>query len=379
MPYKRKSARFTKRRSSSSKKQRYNKRRTFTAVRRFRKKPTYRRTKTASWRGKRKSVASAYSDRMTTRRPTYVTRSKDSCTIAHRELIGNVVGKAVFTVDANQGVFPVNPGLGNSFPWLSAQASSWEKYRFTKLKYIYCTKTASTTIGTVVMAIDYDATEAAPTTESQMTSYYGCVEDSPWKEIVIQADLKRMHGARYIRSQGVGTNDLKTYDQGIMYLATVGCTDDTPLGKLWVEYEVELSIPQSGVPAGIGVYYSSVSSITNMFPVINNAIINSQNYNIEVQGDPDVPNRLHIKGLVIGKRYLFHVVIEGTVLTDFTSTSTFTPVPTILADNYRADATDTQGDGIWTFIATDKNLVFHLVFTATTVSQIASSILEYAA
>lgn len=260
----------------------------------------------------------AYASTQKSTKAQYVNFTSDSCRVKHCELLGSVTGSNNFVVDINNGTFQINPGLVTSFPWLSSQAAAWEKYKFHNLRFIYHTKCSTSVPGSVLLGLDYDASDVAPTDEKQLSSFYGSVESAPWKEIVFQCDMKRMADSRYIRVSAVTGVDIKTYDQGNFYVGTVDGTA-VPWGKLWVEYDVELQIPQQNPPAGIGVYFSAVTTTANLFPVINNTTIQSRNYNISVNGSPTVANRLVIDGLVPGKRYAITLVVTGTVITAVTA------------------------------------------------------------
>jgi len=101
---------------------------------------------------------------------------------------------------------------------------------------------------------DYDAADAAPSSEQIASSYRDVTEEVPWVvEASCRLDPSAMHemGRRkFIRTGTLAANlDVKTYDAGTFF---VGTTDGsaTNWGKLWLEYDVELFVPQLP-PAGI--------------------------------------------------------------------------------------------------------------------------------
>lgn len=167
--------------------------------------------------------------------------SQNSIRVCHKELL-----TAVENTNDGFGLnvtSAINPGLPGSFPWLSVIAQRFEKYKFLKLKYFYIARCATTNSGSVLMAVDYDPADKAPRSEEQMSSYQGCSSDVVWRDVVLDAgaliDKSKFY---FIRSSDLAANlDIKTYDVGNFYLAT-----DSPFafpGKVWVEYECELSIP----------------------------------------------------------------------------------------------------------------------------------------
>jgi hypothetical protein len=186
-------------------------------------------------------IASAIGQRSSTPK---VFNGKRMIRVHHRELVSTISGSTTFEVNG----YNLNPGLSASFPWLSSIAGSFEQYRFNRLRYHYVTRAPSTYIGSILMAPEYDALDSNPTSEIQASQMDGAVEDSPWKEQILDLsvqDMFPMGPRKYIRSGTISSSDLKTYDAGKVYVCAVSCTDTSAIGKLWVEYDVELHIPQN--------------------------------------------------------------------------------------------------------------------------------------
>lgn len=119
---------------------------------------------------RQQSAAAAYATGQSTGKAAISRMSVDSCRIRHRELVASITGSAAFTVASN---FSINPGLPASFPWLSVEAQGWEKYRFESLKLCYYTRTGTNVPGSLLLAADYDAADAAPATEQIASAYFG--------------------------------------------------------------------------------------------------------------------------------------------------------------------------------------------------------------
>ncbi len=201
--------------------------------------------------GPQRGVAAAYASQQVGK-AAILQADGNSCRVRHREFIGNVTGSVNFTVAST---FPVNPGMATTFPWLSTIAQNWESYRFNRLELCYRTRTGSNVPGSVLMALDPDASDAAPTTEQIMSSYQDMREDAPWKDIDlplrVQA-LRDLGPRKFVRTAAlVGNADIKLYDSGNLVIATVDGTA-VSWGKLWIEYDVEFYTPQSP-PAGPNV------------------------------------------------------------------------------------------------------------------------------
>jgi hypothetical protein len=171
--------------------------------------------------------------------------------VTHRELVSTISGSLSFGV--NQ--YYLNPGLSATFPWLSTIAGSFEQYKFSRLRFHYVTRAPTSYKGSILMAPDYDALDAVPSSEVVASQMDGAVEDSPWKEQFLDLnvqDMFPMGPRKYIRTGLISSTDLKTYDAGQVFVCAVTCDDTNAIGKLWVDYEVELHIPQNPSNAGAG-------------------------------------------------------------------------------------------------------------------------------
>jgi hypothetical protein len=165
--------------------------------------------------------------------------------VSHRELVATISGNTTFGTQD----FSLNPGLAATFPWLSSIAPSFEQYCFKRLRFHYVTRCATSYVGSVLLAPEYDALDSAPTSEVLTAMMAGAKEDVPWRDQVIDFNVRDMFplGPRkFIRTSALsGSADLKTYDAGQLFVGKAGCADTSNIGKLWVEYDVELHIPQN--------------------------------------------------------------------------------------------------------------------------------------
>lgn len=166
--------------------------------------------------------------------------------VKHREFLVDVQGFGAANV-FHLIQFPINPGLPTSFPWLATIANNYESYKFRKLTYHYKPTCSTQNHGTVVMAVDYDATDPAPIDKRQTLNMQEAVSSAPWIEIYhrsSKANLTKFAPERYTRAGEAPNNeDMKTYDVGNLFLVVCSATQGN-LGELYVEYEIELSTPQ---------------------------------------------------------------------------------------------------------------------------------------
>lgn len=190
--------------------------------------------------------------------------------VAHTEFIADIISTgSAFAVTR----YAVNPGLNVSFPWLSNMANNYESYKFKKLEYQYKPICATSTPGKVILAIDFDAADAAPSSKLVMNSYEGAVSCSPWDLITYKAtnaNLNKFGVQRFVRVGIVPTGtDIKTYDIGNILVGTSNTpATSTTLGELYVTYEVEFYTPQ--LPASISL--TPGTGETNTFGLQNGVV-----------------------------------------------------------------------------------------------------------
>jgi len=201
-----------------------------------------RKSSAKSRRGQ--SVPAAFPGRARTTPVRMVQRGDNSITVTNEEYICDVVTEVNFTARS----FSVNPGLSTTFPWLANVANNYELYTFESLSFEYRTSTGTTSYGTVCMAFDYDAADAAPSSKQRMMSYIGSVADACYKNITVSSNrslLTKMAKERYVRPGDVPDGkDVKTYDVANLFLASSGGAGNTT-GSLYVKYRIRLEVPHT--------------------------------------------------------------------------------------------------------------------------------------
>lgn len=172
-------------------------------------------------------------------------RSDGRMRVKHREFIGDIAGATVFTT----GVTPINPGIFSTFPWLANLAVMFEKYQFRSLSFEYETESSTSTVGKVILAIDYDANDSPPLSKQQLMSYHNASSSSVWQNNTTYADsldIKGFGPERFIRTGTLSANqDIKTFDLGNLFVGLQGCANNSIIGELYVCYDVELITPQA--------------------------------------------------------------------------------------------------------------------------------------
>jgi len=173
-------------------------------------------------------------------RPNRMALGSDRVVIKHREFIGTSLSQDVNFVPPIS--FFMNPGLSTSFPWLSTQAAGWEKYKFRKLRVHYVTRSSANSVGNILMAPDYDVQDPVPANELIMSSLHGCVESAVWTDLTMEFDPKLLNRECFITTTTTNTSnqDPRLNHVAMFLLAAFGQSTGSVLGKLWLEYEVEL-------------------------------------------------------------------------------------------------------------------------------------------
>jgi len=201
-------------------------------------------------------------------KPRFEARLNGDVMIRHKEFIQDIAGSVAFT--ATQ--LSINPGL--TLPWLSSVAPRWESYRFEKLRICFETEAPTSALGTVLLSVDYDASDAAPTSKQQAMAYRSSVRSPPWSNCChdsIREDLLKK-APYYIRAGALAANqDVKLYDTANLFVCTQGQADTTNIGELYIEYDVLLMTPQLGdISVGTAIYGEwSAAVSTNAAPFGN--------------------------------------------------------------------------------------------------------------
>lgn len=172
--------------------------------------------------------------------------------VSHREFIRNVSLGTSFTVSQT---LRCNPGSVSTFQWLSQVALNYEMYRFRKLHFCFTSRANATQSGSLISAFDYDVNDAVPFTEQQISQYEGALEGNLWMDHLQKYDPARANAAfkrHYVQDDVTFASfppltDYKTIDGAYLVFGGEAAASSIYF-KLWVEYEVELSIPHIITP-----------------------------------------------------------------------------------------------------------------------------------
>ncbi len=291
-------------------------------------------------------------------------------TVRHREYIGEVNGSVSFA--ATQ--YAVNPGMAATFPWLSTIAANYESYKFRNLKFEFETEKSTATNGSIMMAIDFDAADSAPSTKQQLMTFQNAVRSAPWTSceyIAATADLLKFGVQRYNRSATVASTDIKTYDVGNLVVATQGCADTSVIGELYVSYDVELHTPQqsgSSASAG-GEKIVSAGSVSKTSVYGSSATVTGVSY---------FSAATNTLTCVVAGDYLVENNAVGTGLNAISNTLTGTATTTLLDGNgFQVGGGSTAGGSCFIVRATVGQTVIVDYSGATTLTALTTRITPY--
>lgn len=258
----------------------------------------------------------------------------------HREYVADVNGSVAFAVNS----YSVNPGLSSLFTWLAPIAAQFESYLFAKLSFEFESQKSASTNGSVFLAMDFDASDAAPANKQQLMAYHNAVRSAVWAECSYRADLqdlKKFGPQRYVRSGAAAANqDIKTFDVGNLLVGTQGCADATAIGELYVTYEVTLITPQSDP----------------------NAVSNAGAAKI-------------VGGGTVSKTAVFGtaaVITGGLPVTALTNTLTFNRVGQYLLEQLVVGTTFTNVDATWTGTAASQTSIVQSYQSAAATGAVSS-------
>lgn len=192
----------------------------------------------------------------------------NSVRITYREYLGDVVTHPTIPGAFNINSFTLNPGNEKTFPWLSGIACQYDQYRPLGIVFQFRSTASDTSlsasIGSVIMATEYDVYDSAFASKSEMLQSAYANESRMSDDIVhgVECDPNELQRSLfYVSPEGVLSTlgDKRDQSMGTFYIATQGGTlaAGQSVGSLYVHYEFEMYKEQiwNGVPSK-GLLYS---------------------------------------------------------------------------------------------------------------------------
>ena len=202
--------------------------------------------------------------------PLFASETDEGIIYSKREYVSEIYGPPLVGGVPQPFVlqsFAINPGLEQSFPWLSQIAANFDEYELQQLCFTFKSTTTESgnqtngQVGTVIMATNYNAAAANFSEKFTMMQYASACSGRLTESLqhFVECDPDKLSGSRgeYVRTNPVAQNqDLKTYDHGKFQIAIANCTSNLAnqsLGELWVTYTVKLRKPKFFTGKGLAI------------------------------------------------------------------------------------------------------------------------------
>lgn len=149
--------------------------------------------------------------------------------------------------------YALNPGLQQTFPWLSQVASNFTMYEFNGLMFQYkplFSEDAGTSanLGKIVMATQYDPNSGPFRTSVEMENYDYANSSKPSMGLVHGVETANHQQAlnmQYVRTGSTARDriftDIGTFQVGTEGVPLAAAATQAIIGELWVTYSVKLS------------------------------------------------------------------------------------------------------------------------------------------
>jgi hypothetical protein len=206
------------------------------------------------------------------------------CVLSHQEMIGDVITSGTAGAFDNQGIWLLNPGNADTFPWLSQIAQAFEEFKFLHLCFHFrstssdALSSANTALGVVIGATDYNILHTPFFSKQQMDNFEGAMSGKSSLSWSYPVDCRRHANVleKYFisssrQSPPATSPDPRLYYPGGFQIATSGFQGtNVNIGELWVSYRVVLTKPAMSVnvsPGGGALFWAAEAS-TSTNPAI---------------------------------------------------------------------------------------------------------------
>lgn len=246
--------------------------------------------------------------------------------IMHREYIGDVTQTSTFTLNS----FPINPGLPQTFPWLSNIAPNFDQYQILGMVFHFKSTasdfgtTTNMAMGTCILATDYDSADSNYASKIEMENAQYSTSGKPSVDIIhaVECDPAITFAPiKYVRTGGVPSGkDVRLYDQGNFQLATTGMpTTGGAIGELWCTYKIAFYKPN--LQLGASVLTSTAGASTwdgSNYWGINPVIDPNNSFALAFAGNSLFLSNLPVGGyIMLNTTYIFgsQLMVAGLILT----------------------------------------------------------------
>jgi len=189
--------------------------------------------------------------------------------ISFDEFVADINGSIAFAATK----FAHQPGIAGTFPKGAIKAALYSEWKQVRCEYYYKPEVsgfaAQGATGKVILAMDYNAGNPAPTTKQQVEIMHR-VDDMPYEAMSLVTDTASVNrsDAKYIRTGPIPVDeDIKTFDGGNLWVCTIGQAGAGLVGELHARYTFRCTKPTLLNPAQgallpnvtVGMFASSVA------------------------------------------------------------------------------------------------------------------------
>jgi len=139
----------------------------------------------------------------------------------------------------------INPGR-SIFGWLSSWAGAFDKWSLVSLNARFVPRTSYLQVGSVYLGIDYDVMDDVPGTEVLLSQTSGIISASAYTAIAVRYDTRRL-AAKDMYILRVNSDEDRWGDAGQLLIGVAG-SGVFYAGNVWVDYVIDLLIPQPYEP-----------------------------------------------------------------------------------------------------------------------------------
>ena len=191
--------------------------------------------------------------------------STDAVVITNKEYVRDLYCPQTLNAFQIVDALSLNPGLGETFPWLSQVAMNYEEFEFQQLAVTFKSiidQSLATNgqSGQVALTTSYNPGQDPFGSKQEMMGYAGGMSCKTNQSMIhgVECDPAKNSGTagKYVRPGYVANQDLKNYDLGTTYISILDAPTQflgQTLGELWVSYTVVLRKPKLAVAENYNV------------------------------------------------------------------------------------------------------------------------------
>lgn len=177
-------------------------------------------------------------------RRQHFSQTGDIVRIEHSEIIGPVLSSTVDSAYAVD-VYSLNPA-SSTFPWLQQASKIYDQYRLRRLRLSFVSSANTTRDGTVALGVDFDATDAAPGSVTDLARLRDAAAGQIHQPLDVHVSCGQQAANWYYTAEAPATTD-RLSDVGLIFAATQGITTTGSAfsaGFLEVHYVYEFRMPE---------------------------------------------------------------------------------------------------------------------------------------